>query len=89
LARTDGSVAWVTCQSNGCSLSAADLDPGVTRKVVNTLHQAAGWVAVFEENPLKRRLRDSHTVAQQAQGRQRRFETAGRIMLGLAPENQF
>src|SRR6185437_16238523 len=40
------------------------------RDVVNTLYHATGSAAVFEENPFERRLRDMHTVAQQAQGRQ-------------------
>lgn len=60
-----------------------------SRTVVNTLYHATGSVAVFEENPFERRLRDMHTVAQQAQGRQLHFETVGQIMLGMAPENAF
>jgi indole-3-acetate monooxygenase len=59
------------------------------REVVNTLYHATGSVAVFEENPFERRLRDIHTVAQQAQGRQLHFETVGQLMLGLSAENQF
>ena len=59
------------------------------REVVNTLYHAAGSVAIFEENPFERRLRDIHTVAQQAQGRQLHFETVGQILLGVATENQF
>ncbi len=60
-----------------------------SREVVNTLYHAMGSAAVFEENPFERRLRDMHTVAQQAQGRQLHFETVGQLMLGLQPENQF
>jgi alkylation response protein AidB-like acyl-CoA dehydrogenase len=60
-----------------------------SREAVNTLFHATGSAAVFEENPFERRLRDMHTVAQQAQGRQLHFETVGQIMLGLPPENQF
>ncbi len=59
------------------------------REVVNTLYHAVGSMAVFEEQPFERRLRDMHTVAQQAQGRQLHFETVGQLMLGLNPENQF
>lgn len=59
------------------------------REVVNTLYHAAGSVAIFEEHPFERRLRDIHTVAQQAQGRQLHFETVGQILLGVATENQF
>jgi alkylation response protein AidB-like acyl-CoA dehydrogenase len=59
------------------------------RAAVNTLYHATGSAAVFEANPFERRLRDIHTVAQQAQGRQLHFETCGQIMFGLDPENQF
>ena len=59
------------------------------REVVNTLYHAAGSVAIFAEHPFERRLRDIHTVAQQAQGRQLHFETVGQILLGVATENQF
>jgi indole-3-acetate monooxygenase len=60
-----------------------------SREVVNTLYHAAGSVAIFEDHPFERRLRDIHTVAQQAQGRQLHYETVGQILLGMAPENQF
>ena len=59
------------------------------REVVNTLYHAAGSAAVFEENPFERRLRDMHTVAQQAQGRQLHYETVGQLMFGLPAENFF
>ena len=60
-----------------------------SREVVNTLYHAAGSASVFQENAFERRLRDIHTVAQQAQGRQLHYETVGQILLGLDPENQF
>jgi indole-3-acetate monooxygenase len=60
-----------------------------SREVVSTLYHATGSAAVFQENPFERRLRDIHTVAQQAQGRQLHYETVGQIMFGLVPENQF
>jgi alkylation response protein AidB-like acyl-CoA dehydrogenase len=59
------------------------------REVVTTLYHAAGSVAVFEDHPFERRLRDIHTVAQQAQGRQLHYETVGQILLGMEQENQF
>ena len=59
------------------------------REAVSTLYHAAGSSAVFQDNPFERRLRDIHTVAQQAQGRQLHFETVGQLMLGLPAENQF
>lgn len=60
-----------------------------SREAVNTLYHATGSAAVFEANPFERRLRDIHTVAQQAQGRQLHYETVGQILFGLQPENQF
>jgi alkylation response protein AidB-like acyl-CoA dehydrogenase len=59
------------------------------REVVNTLYHAVGSIAVFEDHPYERRLRDMHTVAQQAQGRQLHYETVGQLLFGLKPENQF
>jgi len=59
------------------------------REVVNTLYHAAGANAIFAEHPFERRLRDIHTVAQQAQGRQLHFETVGQILLGAPVENGF
>jgi alkylation response protein AidB-like acyl-CoA dehydrogenase len=60
-----------------------------SREIVNTLYHDCGSMAVFEENPFERRLRDIHTVAQQGQGRILHYETVGQILLGLAPENIF
>ena len=60
-----------------------------SRQIVNTLYHDCGSMAVFEENPFERRLRDILTVAQQGQGRILHYETVGQIMLGLPPENIF
>jgi alkylation response protein AidB-like acyl-CoA dehydrogenase len=60
-----------------------------SREAVNTMFHCAGSIAVFEEQPFERRLRDIHTVSQQSQGRQLHYESVGQIMLGLPPENQF
>jgi len=60
-----------------------------SREAVTTLFHCAGSAAVFEDQPFERRLRDIHTVNQQAQGRQLHYESVGQIMLGLPPENQF
>lgn len=62
---------------------------GQSREAVNTLFHAAGSMAVFEEQPFERRLRDIHTVSQQSQGRQLHYESVGQIMFGMPPENQF
>lgn len=60
-----------------------------SREAVNTLFHAAGSAAVFEDQPFERRLRDIHTVSQQAQGRQLHYESVGQIMFGMPAENQF
>jgi indole-3-acetate monooxygenase len=60
-----------------------------SRDVVSTLYHAAGSIAIFEDHPFERRLRDIHTVAQQSQGRQLHYETVGQILLGMEQENQF
>jgi indole-3-acetate monooxygenase len=53
------------------------------------LFHCAGSLAIFEDQPFERRLRDINSVAQQAQGRQLHYESVGQVMLGLQPENQF
>lgn len=60
-----------------------------SRAIVNTLFHDCGSIAVFEENPFERRLRDIDTVAQQGQGRILHYETVGQVMLGVSPENVF
>ena len=60
-----------------------------SREIVNTLFHDCGAMAVFEENPFERRLRDIDTVAQQGQGRILHYETVGQVMLGVSPENIF
>jgi alkylation response protein AidB-like acyl-CoA dehydrogenase len=59
-----------------------------SRDVVHTLFHCAGSMAIFDDQPFERRLRDINSVAQQAQGRQLHYESVGQIMLGLQPENQ-
>src|SRR5580693_8038123 len=60
-----------------------------SREIVNLLFHDCGSMAVFEENPFERRLRDIDTVAQQGQGRILHYETVGQVMLGVSPENIF
>ena len=59
-----------------------------SRDIVATVYQAAGSTAIFENNPLERRMRDIHAGTQQGQGRQVHFETVGQIMMGLPPEGR-
>ncbi len=43
LASADGSVGWVTCQGNGCSMSAAYLDPRVAKEMFGPVDGILAW----------------------------------------------
>ena len=58
------------------------------RDVVATVYHAAGASAIFESNPLERRMRDIHAGTQQGQGRAVHFETVGQMLMGLPPEGR-
>lgn len=60
-----------------------------SREVVHTMYNMAGSIAIFENQPFERRLRDMNSVSQQSQGRLIHFESVGQIMFGMPPENQF
>jgi len=49
---------------------------------VQTIWDAA---AIFQSSPLERCWRDVHTAAQHLQVQDGRWETAGRVLLGLDP----
>jgi alkylation response protein AidB-like acyl-CoA dehydrogenase len=59
------------------------------REAVDTVYNAAGATAIFENQPLERRFRDIHTVTQQLQGRLSHFETVGAFMLGAEADLTF
>jgi alkylation response protein AidB-like acyl-CoA dehydrogenase len=59
-----------------------------SRDVVATIYHAAGSQAIFENNPLERRMRDIHAGTQQGQGRPVHFETVGQMLMGLPPEGR-
>jgi len=56
------------------SVAAADL-----------LYRLAGSSAIFQSSPLERCWRDVHTAAQHMQVQDGRWETAGRVLMGLDP----
>src|SRR5947207_15048903 len=56
------------------------------RDVVATVYHAAGAAAIFEANPLERRMRDIHAGTQQGQGRPVHFDTVGQMLICLPPE---
>src|SRR5258707_11548850 len=39
----DGSTAWVVCQSNGCSMSAAYLDPRIAKEIFGPVDGILAW----------------------------------------------
>ena len=43
VASADGSTGWVVCQSNGCSMSAAYLDPNVAREIFGSIDGILAW----------------------------------------------
>lgn len=59
------------------------VDHSVT--AVDRLHRLAGTTAVFQSSALERCWRDVHTAAQHLQVQEGRWETMGRILLGLEP----
>jgi indole-3-acetate monooxygenase len=52
---------------------------------VDLLYRLAGSSAIFQTSPLERCFRDVHTAAQHLQVQDGRWETAGRVLLGLDP----
>src|SRR5271167_492141 len=43
IASADGSSGWVVCQSNGCSMSAAYLEPRVAREIFGPVDGILAW----------------------------------------------
>ena len=56
--------------------------------MVAAAYHAAGALAIFESNPLERRMRGIHAGTQQGQGRPIDFETVGQMLMGLPPEGR-
>jgi alkylation response protein AidB-like acyl-CoA dehydrogenase len=55
ISAADGSTAWVVCQSNGCSMSAAYLEPRVAREIFGSVDGILAWGppgAPFEAEPV-------------------------------------
>jgi alkylation response protein AidB-like acyl-CoA dehydrogenase len=56
-------------------------------KAVDRVFHAAGTNAVYEKNPLEHYFRDIHVAVQHAVGRPEQFESAGKVLLGLRPDD--
>lgn len=52
------------------------------KAAADTVYDAAGATAIFNDSAFERRFRDLHTVTQQMQGRRDHFRTVGAYMLG-------
>jgi indole-3-acetate monooxygenase len=52
--------------------------------VVDTVYNAAGATAVYEDSPLQRHFQDIHVISQHLQARLSHYELVGRHLLGLA-----
>lgn len=57
--------------------------------VADFSYKASGVDAIFPGTPFERRFRDMHTLSQQTQSREAHFESVGRILLGITPEDGF
>ena len=56
-------------------------------QAVDRVFHAAGTNAVYEKTPLERYFRDVHVAVQHAVGRPEQFESAGKVLLGLRPDD--
>ena len=52
-------------------------------QVIDTVYNAAGVTAVYDENLLQRHFQDIHVITQHLQGRLAHYELVGRYWLGL------
>jgi alkylation response protein AidB-like acyl-CoA dehydrogenase len=52
-------------------------------RVVDTVYNAAGATAIYEQNLLQRHFQDIHVISQHLQGRLSHYELVGRHVLGL------
>jgi alkylation response protein AidB-like acyl-CoA dehydrogenase len=53
-------------------------------QVIDTVYNAAGATAVYEDNLLQRHFQDIHVITQHLQGRLAHYEMVGRYWLGLS-----
>ncbi len=51
-------------------------------------YRLAGSSSIFQSSPLERCWRDIHTAAQHMQVQDGRWETAGRVLMGLDPASR-
>jgi alkylation response protein AidB-like acyl-CoA dehydrogenase len=56
-------------------------------EVVDSLYRLSGSSSIFQSSPIERCFRDVHTAAQHLASQDARWETVGRVLLGLSPES--
>jgi alkylation response protein AidB-like acyl-CoA dehydrogenase len=82
--------AWAASTANELTLDRrADLRLATTHairqaaQVIDTIYNAAGATAAYEDNLLQRHFQDIHVITQHLQGRLAHYELVGRHWLGL------
>jgi alkylation response protein AidB-like acyl-CoA dehydrogenase len=55
-------------------------------RAVDLVFHAAGTNALYRKYPLERYFRDIHAAVQHAAGLPIHYESAGKVLLGLAPD---
>jgi len=55
-------------------------------QVVDTVYNAAGVTAIYEDNLMQRHFQDIHVISQHLQGRLSHYELVGKHLLGLKIE---
>jgi indole-3-acetate monooxygenase len=58
---------------------------GAAQYLEDLLYRLAGSSAIFQPLSLERCFRDTHTAAQHLQVQEGRWETTGRVLMGLEP----
>jgi alkylation response protein AidB-like acyl-CoA dehydrogenase len=75
-----------TLQEKTQALGAAINGMQSAARVVELMHTAAGTTGIYERSPLERHLRDTQTLKQHGFQSESRYETLGRVALGLEPD---
>jgi alkylation response protein AidB-like acyl-CoA dehydrogenase len=52
-------------------------------QAVDTMYNAAGATAIYEDHPLQRHFQDIHVISQHLQARLSHYELVGRQVMGL------
>jgi alkylation response protein AidB-like acyl-CoA dehydrogenase len=75
----------LSCEQRAAARMASLVAAEHSVTAVDRLYRLAGTSAIFQSSPLERCWRDVHTAAQHLQVQEARWETVGRVLLGLDP----